>query len=475
MLALSLFGGDAPVRRVLAIGCHADDIEIGCGGTLLALTRGRPDVEVTWVVLGAEGERAAEARTSAEDFLAGAARSEVVVHGFKDAYMPYNGESVKEAFEQLEAGTAGSGAHPHARRPPPGSSPRVRADVEHVPRPPHPRVRGAEVGRRPRTSQPVRPPRRGRRHGQARPRPPALPDAGGEALVRHRDLPRAHAAPGPRMRRSVTVRRGVLRSEGHAGPLIPHENPRHRQSRLYRLGARADRRRRRPRRRRARHVLLPRVRLRKRPRDDRDRAARRSRRDGRGLRGVRRGRPPGGALQRPDRRPQRAVDVRHQPRRDAARRARGQGRRRPTVRLRVVLLDVRRVGNGRPARRGGAAPAADRLRRVQGARGGGPRGARRRRVRDRLDAQRDGLRRLAAAAPRHRPQQPRRLGAHDRPGPAAVRRALVAAARPRPRPVPHGPCDARGAGRPRRRRGVQRRLGRPELPRPRPRRSARGT
>ena len=39
MLALSPFGGGAPLRRVLAIGCHADDIEIGCGGTLLALTR----------------------------------------------------------------------------------------------------------------------------------------------------------------------------------------------------------------------------------------------------------------------------------------------------------------------------------------------------------------------------------------------------------------------------------------------------
>lgn len=102
MLTLSLFGGDAPVRRVLAIGCHADDIEIGCGGTLLALTRSRPDVEVTWVVLGAEGERAGEARTSAEEFLGSASHADVVVHGFKDAYMPYYGESVKEAFEELK-------------------------------------------------------------------------------------------------------------------------------------------------------------------------------------------------------------------------------------------------------------------------------------------------------------------------------------------------------------------------------------
>ena len=62
-----------PLRRVLAIGCHADDIEIGCGGTLLALTRAHPELEVDWVVLAAPGERADEARASAEAFLAGAA------------------------------------------------------------------------------------------------------------------------------------------------------------------------------------------------------------------------------------------------------------------------------------------------------------------------------------------------------------------------------------------------------------------
>jgi LmbE family N-acetylglucosaminyl deacetylase len=102
MLALSPVGADAPLRRVLAIGCHADDIEIGCGGTLLGLTRSRTDVEVTWVVLGAEGAREAEARASAEGFLASAATSEVIVLGFKDAYMPYRGEAVKDAFEELK-------------------------------------------------------------------------------------------------------------------------------------------------------------------------------------------------------------------------------------------------------------------------------------------------------------------------------------------------------------------------------------
>ncbi len=44
-----------PLERVLAIGCHADDIEIGCGGTILRLVREHPEVEVDWVVLAALG------------------------------------------------------------------------------------------------------------------------------------------------------------------------------------------------------------------------------------------------------------------------------------------------------------------------------------------------------------------------------------------------------------------------------------
>ena len=69
MLTASLDLERGPAR-VLAIGCHADDVEIGCGGTLLALAERRPDLEVTWLVLGAEGIRADEARASAEAFLA---------------------------------------------------------------------------------------------------------------------------------------------------------------------------------------------------------------------------------------------------------------------------------------------------------------------------------------------------------------------------------------------------------------------
>jgi LmbE family N-acetylglucosaminyl deacetylase len=93
---------EGDVRRLLVLGAHADDIEIGCGATLLAITRARPEVEVTWVVLGAEGSREAEARSSAESFLQAARRSTIVVHGFRDSFFPYVGGEIKQVFEELK-------------------------------------------------------------------------------------------------------------------------------------------------------------------------------------------------------------------------------------------------------------------------------------------------------------------------------------------------------------------------------------
>jgi LmbE family N-acetylglucosaminyl deacetylase len=101
MLAVSLDLERGPAR-VLAIGCHADDVEIGCGGTLLALAEERPDLEVTWLVLGADGVRADEARASAAAFLADVSSPTVVVEGFRDGFFPYLGPAVKERFEQLK-------------------------------------------------------------------------------------------------------------------------------------------------------------------------------------------------------------------------------------------------------------------------------------------------------------------------------------------------------------------------------------
>ncbi len=101
MLKLQLSSEAKESLRVLAIGSHADDIEIGCGGTLLGLAQTNPKLEVSWVVLSADEERAKEARASAEAFLEHAAETEIVVESFRDAFFPYGGE-VKEFFEELK-------------------------------------------------------------------------------------------------------------------------------------------------------------------------------------------------------------------------------------------------------------------------------------------------------------------------------------------------------------------------------------
>ena len=162
MLGFPFASAKHPFAASSPSAAHADDIEIGCGGTLLAATRSLPDVEVTWVVLGAEGEREHEARASAEAFLAAAGSSEVVVRGFRDGYFPYLEAAVKDAVRGAEGPRrARPDLHARARRPPPGSPARLRADVEHVARPRDPRVRDPEVRRRPRLAERLRPARRG--------------------------------------------------------------------------------------------------------------------------------------------------------------------------------------------------------------------------------------------------------------------------------------------------------------------------
>jgi LmbE family N-acetylglucosaminyl deacetylase len=87
---------------VLALGCHADDIEIGCGGTLLDLQERHPALEVHWLVLSAHGERRKEAQASAEELTAGAVGTTVALHAFRDGYFPYQGAEIKDVFEALK-------------------------------------------------------------------------------------------------------------------------------------------------------------------------------------------------------------------------------------------------------------------------------------------------------------------------------------------------------------------------------------
>jgi len=88
--------------KILCLGAHADDVEIGCGGTLLNMVAAHHDVRVDWVVFSGSEQRANEARASAARFLDGAATQNVEMKSFRDGFFPYVGYEVKQFFEELK-------------------------------------------------------------------------------------------------------------------------------------------------------------------------------------------------------------------------------------------------------------------------------------------------------------------------------------------------------------------------------------
>jgi LmbE family N-acetylglucosaminyl deacetylase len=104
MFPISLGSQRGPLK-ILCLGAHSDDIEIGCGGTLLKLLEDYPGSSVTWVVFSADERREAEARASAADFLTAAVEPQVLVHRFKESYFPQVASDVKDSFEQLKRTT----------------------------------------------------------------------------------------------------------------------------------------------------------------------------------------------------------------------------------------------------------------------------------------------------------------------------------------------------------------------------------
>ena len=102
MLTLKLPPDSASPFKILCLGSHSDDIEIGCGGTILRLLSSNHNVEVAWVVFSSSKEREREARNSAELFLKHAKQKEIVVKDFRDGYFPFEGTKIKDFFEGLK-------------------------------------------------------------------------------------------------------------------------------------------------------------------------------------------------------------------------------------------------------------------------------------------------------------------------------------------------------------------------------------
>lgn len=88
--------------RLLFLGAHSDDIEIGAGGTVLRLLQRYPTAQVRWVVFSAPGERKAEAIASANQFLEKATRPQITVETFRESYFPSVSDDIKDYFERLK-------------------------------------------------------------------------------------------------------------------------------------------------------------------------------------------------------------------------------------------------------------------------------------------------------------------------------------------------------------------------------------
>jgi LmbE family N-acetylglucosaminyl deacetylase len=103
MQVLRLARDTASPLNVLCLGAHSDDIEIGCGGTILRLAEQYPSCVFHWVVFSALGVRAAEAQRAAALFAGKAIPNGPVLKPFKDGFMPFMGADVKAIFEELKA------------------------------------------------------------------------------------------------------------------------------------------------------------------------------------------------------------------------------------------------------------------------------------------------------------------------------------------------------------------------------------
>lgn len=101
MRPLSLVEPDKDVT-VLCLGAHSDDIEIGCGATIMSWIARGVRINVHWCVMSATGARAEEATASAEAYLQGAQSYKIDLGDMRDGYFPYEGIRLKDRFENLK-------------------------------------------------------------------------------------------------------------------------------------------------------------------------------------------------------------------------------------------------------------------------------------------------------------------------------------------------------------------------------------
>lgn len=102
MIPLVLEKGAGKALQILCLGSHSDDIEIGCGGTILKLAAEHPECTFHWVVFSAIGSRGAEAQNAATQLVDRSRLCGPLLKTFQDGFMPFVGAEIKAVFEELK-------------------------------------------------------------------------------------------------------------------------------------------------------------------------------------------------------------------------------------------------------------------------------------------------------------------------------------------------------------------------------------
>ncbi|HTF68304.1 MAG TPA: PIG-L deacetylase family protein [Edaphobacter sp.] len=102
MIKLNLDSSNDKALKILCLGAHSDDIEIGCGGTILRLIDQYPNCTFHWVVFSAIGVRRSEAEQAAEWFAGSHRLERLLLKEFRDGFMPFVGAEIKATFEELK-------------------------------------------------------------------------------------------------------------------------------------------------------------------------------------------------------------------------------------------------------------------------------------------------------------------------------------------------------------------------------------
>jgi LmbE family N-acetylglucosaminyl deacetylase len=102
MVEFHFGSAERPLRRILCLGAHCDDIEIGCGGTILRLLSEDANIEIYWKVFSSTAVRKKEALRGAKLFLAGVKEKKIAIHKFRDRFFPAFQAQIKAEFDKLK-------------------------------------------------------------------------------------------------------------------------------------------------------------------------------------------------------------------------------------------------------------------------------------------------------------------------------------------------------------------------------------